>query len=284
MYQITKIHRTEKYGKGPRVYNVYSKEEAEALNLEFIHWRDVTLDTPKYSWVLSDDDYVCELIDHTVTKDKWNPKGGPSTYFYFPYTRAMFRQGAKSIKMEFMPHWETQNFSYYDPTKTWERGLKDVRFRWFANAYAIMIVNGSPLDYNALGKILRPKYKNPGYYAKRKLKNPKVEAICMEALDVLLTRKGAGREHAIDMILKSAQFAETSKSSKDLLAVAKLLAEINGIGPTKVTKIQKLEGDFDRMLEGGETIKGSISGKQTIETLEMNNDERSSEETRGAGI
>ena len=271
MYQITKVHRSEKFGKGERIYKVYTQQEADDLKLDYIHWKEVDEETPRLSWILSDDGYVAELIEFRVMSDKYRPKMPPSHSLYLPYTKAMYRSDAPSVKMEFMPHWEKQNFSYYNPERTWEDDMKGVRWKWFANAYAIMIVNGSPLDYNALGRILRPKYKNPGYYARRKLKNEKVEKMCMEALDKLLERKGAGREKAIEYILKAGDFAMTSKNAKDMLAVGKTLAEMNGMEPAKVTKTEEIDGDFEKMLDKG-SVKGTISGKRTTESVETTDD------------
>lgn len=48
-------------GKAVR-YFIYTKEEADNLGMEYTYWRDVDETTPINSWVITDDDFVFQVI------------------------------------------------------------------------------------------------------------------------------------------------------------------------------------------------------------------------------
>lgn len=262
MYEITRNHKRADLPKH-KVYKIYTEEEAKEKGIEYKHWKEVEVGD-QGKWCLSDDGYVAEVIAVKQYKPKYQNRLAYD--LYLPYTRKFVTKIYKGEKVEFLPHWKTQCWRS-TPNENWENSLKGRRWRSFARVWALMTINGY-VDYNLLGKIVKPYHRVPEWYATKKLKNAKVEKICMRELTKLLEERGAGQGETIDMILKAAKYAEGAKSSKDMLAVAKTLAEMHGMEPKKVRTTEKIEGDFEGMLDRG-SVKGNISGERTTESTEV---------------
>lgn len=260
-----KIERKHPQPVGKKVYTVYTKEEADELGLKYKPWRDVELDDK--GWVISDDGYVAEIIKISPMWSKNNPKLH-SAVIVLPYARPIIHiSPRRPIKKDllFKQAWETKKFHSISEKSEWTKKLKkNRRWKWFANAHAIMTVNGY-VDYSLLGQIVQPSHANPAIYARQKIyRNQQVKELCMEALADLLEKKGAGRERTISMILRAAELAENARNAKDLLAVARTLVELNAMEPKKITTMQQIEGDFEKMLDDG-TVKGMLTGTKTTE-------------------
>lgn len=254
MYEIKRKHRN--LDPPDRVWEIYTREEAEEKGISYTYWKDAT---PETKFLLTDDNFVSPVIKLAIYPHQ-NPRK-QSMYLNLPFTNRISYAGMEDSSLLFLPCWEKKVW-YRDPG-VWEKKIdKSARWKSFGLAWALMTLNGH-VDYEILGRIVKPWHKNPKYYAKIKLKNKRVRDIGVKALGELLSDANLKPDQVLRRLGRVMDIAEEQRNPKELLAAVKYVIELHGLQPQRVVTTQQIEGDFSKML--GETeINGTITGKKVI--------------------
>jgi len=263
----------KKRRKGKREqYKVYHKLEADELQIQYKHWQE--FDTIKEGdWVLTDDDYICEVIQIRSYKNK---KAQVNREYVYSIGRMW---ESKTNKLEYLPRKELHNFSTVKPQSHVERELKTRRAKDTIMAYTQMMLSGK-VNYEMLGNIYRPDQLVPEATVRRFLRQDKVREQVAEELEKILVDNGVTKEFAVKLILEAIDAARIKGSSGDLLKCSQEIQELLGMKKDKkmikTTETQEIEGAasffglIDSESERNEKVKAKRQLQHEIEVEDFN--------------
>lgn len=183
---------------GTKEFLVYTKEEfvtvrndskQEGNKQGYKHWRDVSVTVG--DWVISDDEYIAEVIR---INGPYDTKSGKEWCLVLPYCRKWVRRSkaGKLIARDFL---DTGNYTSSSPNKTWiDQELKMSRAKRVVETYARLLMQSggvlSTEQYEMLGSLYRPDQKIPAASVKRLLKQEKTKSMVKEELVKIMSDNG----------------------------------------------------------------------------------------------
>jgi len=244
-------------------YKVYHKLEADELKLPYKSWRDFS-NIKEGDWVLTDDNYICEVIQIRLYKNK---KGQENREFVYSIGRMW---ESPHNKLEYLPRKELRNFSTVKPQSHIDRELKNRRAKDTITAYTTMIMGGK-VDYGVLGTIYRPDQKVPEATVRRFLRQDKVREQVAEELEKIFVENGITKEFAIKLIIEAVDAARIKGSSAELLKCSQEIQELLGMKKDKkmikTTETQEIEGPsgFFNMIENEADKNATVRAKRQLQ-------------------
>lgn len=239
-----KIYRDGKW----REWKVYTKEEADKEGIKYVYWKDAT---EKLQWVLTDDDYVVQVIrlyemPSSGVKEIVTPIGKN-------FTR-------KSCELR----WGTRkDNARHDAPKA--------RRQAAIEAYVAMILAGQKVDYDFIGKILQSKSRKPGATARVFLRRESVKEMIAQELRERLKEMGIGEITPYEILLEAREIALQKGDALNLIRVAENLQEIFGHKGSKVKTVETLEASdsVTKLIEEEEQTetKRIVAKRETEEPL-----------------
>lgn len=232
MHEITRQFRgedvTSVYGAPPQTFHVYTKEEADAQGIEYVHWTDARA----HDWALTDDHYVGQCL-----RCKVHPtKGAAYSHFLtLSFARQWVRwDGKGNVKgdpfLEFEPYLETGGFQYTAPQTWQEREAKLSRTRDFVRLYArLYIAREGRLkeqDWKLLGMVYRPDQTIAEATAKRLYKQEFVKEMINDEFKKILTDAGFDEQRVLAMYKEIYDKADDLDDTKVMKGVADTIAKL----------------------------------------------------------
>jgi hypothetical protein len=193
-------------------YNVYSKEEADDLGLQYKHWREVRV----MEYALTDDGYVCQLLGTQL----FNNRKIRCLVYVFPFKKILVSKNVKLLYTE-KPDWLTNEM---------RRG----RTKLVVKLFAQQLLAGT-VDYEMLGKIYRPDQQIPAATVKRLLRQERIQNMVKDEVAKELKGIGLDTKYVLGTIKKAIEIAETKADSANMLRGAADLTELLDLKPDKQT-------------------------------------------------
>jgi hypothetical protein len=225
MDKLTRRHLTEPLIKGSKrsyykkEYIIYTKSEAEELKVAFKPWYECKVG----EFGLSDDNYVAVCLKVKYYQDKHNRR---YLNFTYPYGQMFYRPFGKKVpKLLYEKHRDSGDYTGTSTRPRWEQNVTKRQYQRFAQAYAIMLVNGN-VDWEALGKIFSADEPNPAIKAKMLLKKRYVKEMIHKQVEEALTLKNVTRTKVIEMLLKCFDKAEKKDDVTNMRQVAEDFADM----------------------------------------------------------
>lgn len=255
---------------GTKEFVVYTKEEFITIREErkqgddksgYKHWRDVSVTVG--DWVISDDDYVAEVIR---INGPYDTKSGKEWCLVLPYCRKWVRRSkaGKLLAREFL---DTGNYNSSSPNKTWiDQELKMSRAKRVVETYARLLMESggvlSAEQYNMLGKLYRPDQKIPAASVKRLLKQEKTKSMVKEELARIMSENGL----TVDAVIKTHQKIIHDAMDAGQLSVAEKangrFMDMLDMKPDKTTTQVEAQITWDHLLDEGDDAEYEIEPKR----------------------
>ncbi len=227
-------------------FDIYTKEEADALGLEYKYWKE----SDKGGWSISDDGWVCKVL----SLQEYTSKSGRKVRYYgFPYGRYWTNSNNKCLY-----ELRKQFPGSYNRTKaqTWgSHILKKKRIRALIGEVIQYKMMGWNRNWIAkeLGKKYFPKEKNPHISVKMVMNNVEVKKVMEEEFTKALEKHGIDSDMLIQKWLKAIKIAETNEDADIMLKAIKMVSDWKGLGQKKqvteqigMVTTEYLEGKIDK--------------------------------------
>ena len=253
---MDKITRTLKDSTGVRAkreYCVYTKEEADAAGIEYVHYKKAK---EAGEWVISDDGYVAQIIR---ANGPYSFRGRDKYEFVLPYCRVWSTGSSRQLKYEDFR--DAGVYSWHSPKRSYEYSLAGKRFKEALKKYAFLYVTQkgvlSEEQLKEIGNIYRPDQKIPEATFLRAVRTKTGKAMLKSELTGLMAEHGITPAHVITQhqqiiqdAIDSGQLGVAEKANKQFIEMLDLV-------PDKVTVTEKLEGGirFDHLIAAKEETK-----------------------------
>jgi hypothetical protein len=194
-------------------YNIYTKDEAIDLGIQFKPWREARVS----EYILTDDNYVCQLI---AIQEFTNPHKQSYIVYVFPFKRILLTKSCKLFYTQ-KPDWVTSEM---------RRG----RTKLVVKLLAQQLIKGE-VDYDMLGKIYRPDQQIPAATVKRLLRQERIQNMVKDEIQKELGGVGLNAKYVLTTIKKAIELAETKGDPGNMLRGTKDLSELLDLNPEKQT-------------------------------------------------
>ena len=222
-----------------REYRVYTRDEAEERDIQFVDWRTVG----KGEWGLTDDGWVGECTDKRQYKERYNIVFSFGQFWYTPAT--------KYGKCEYEPRRDSESYAMTSPKQPWEvkKGRKE--YKDFVSVYVSQMLEGT-IDYTTLGKVFGEK-KNHEIKARMLLKKEYVKEMIDKELKDVFSEKGIDEGTVIDMISSAHEVAKEKNDESNMLRAAENFVKI-----LKMDTKNEQKDTFDAELSSLERIQDAL--------------------------
>jgi hypothetical protein len=215
-------------------YSVYTDIEADEKGIIYKYWQQCG----PGEYGISDDHYVSECLARNEYKT--------NTEMVYPFGRQWL---GKHRKLQFVPHYESNNFSTVS-TKTYsEIEAQSGRAELAVNAYLAYKMAGLSPDMDKIGSIYRPDQKTPAIAAKRLFKTKEAKKMIEEKLKEILIEKDIDEGFVLDTIKDAIEVAKVKESSADMIRAAKELSIFLDMAPKTKQVTESLEVDMTHQIE-----------------------------------
>lgn len=209
---------------------VYTKEEADARGLEYVHWRHAETG----QWALTDDDYVAQVLNLQIYRNK---KGVTRRYLRFVFCK-IFVMGKPLM---YQIYKEKGDYNKIKPEGDLERGRLRQKHRNFAFMYAQMMVHNGWVNWTKLGKAFNPTAKNPKLNAQSLAKVPKMQQMIQDEVKKALLSNDVTADSVIKMVLEASNVAKGKKDAGNMLKAADMLMDVLQIKVKRGTMVPEHE-------------------------------------------
>jgi len=201
-----------------RLFNIYSKAEADEKDVEYVYWKEANAN----NYAISDDDYVFRVISKKTYKDRY---GAARSFYKFPFGNKW--DGKKAVLY-------FKSYQSGEIQENWEKKeMGKTRTKNAVNAYVAMMLSKKPIDWEILGNIYRPDQKIPSATVKRLFKMDKVQQMVETKTKSVLADKGVTKDSIIQTILDAIEVARHKQDAGNMLKGADNLADYLEMKPTK---------------------------------------------------
>lgn len=227
-------------------FDIYTKEEADALGLEYKYWKE----SDKGGWCISDDGWVCKVL----SLQEYTSKSGRKVRYYgFPYGRYWTSSNSKCLY-----ELRKQFPGSYNRTKAQTWGSHILKKRVIKNlikdVLQMRLVGWRDRKIaGELGKKYFPKDPKSWIAVKKVMNNVEVRKIMEEEFDKALEKHGITTDLLITKWLKAVEIAETNEDADIILKAIKMVSDWKGLGQKKqvteqigMVTTEYLEGKIDR--------------------------------------
>jgi hypothetical protein len=235
-----------------RDFVVRSKDEAEALSLPFLPWRQAPIGT----LALTDDGYVVDCLSSSIFTDK---KGKTRVFKTFSIGRVFIGPGAKL-------RWEPRRTSgnlYATTEKSWqEKESKLTRTKNVVKLYVAQFLQGK-VNWAMLGQAYRPDQKIPEATVRRLFKERKIQEMVNKEIEKAATDQGLSAAWVMEILKKAAAVAEMNGDAGSMVRAAKEVRELLDLSPKNNTPDSEqflalgVEADLSKgMMEAAKELEG----------------------------
>ncbi len=216
---------TRRIGGKAQEFRVYSKEEADATGIKYVHWKQAQ----PGDWALSDDGYVGECLKSKAYTDRNRAKVLVTLSFGRMWVYP-------SAKLEYLPRKAKGAYSYCSPTTWADVEARMTRTKRTVHAYALMVIDGQGVDWKKLGLIYRPDQRIPGATVRRLFKQEAIREMIDKRFRELISARGITEGDVIDMLLNAFKMAGNNKDAKEMRMVAEDFSKMLDMYPSKEVK------------------------------------------------
>ena len=219
-------------------YKIYTKEEADGMNLEYKSWKDV--DEGEYG--LSSDGYVGICLSKKAYTDK---NGNTKVNIRMSYGTNWI---TKNSKISFLTNLSANCYTQSNPTHWADKEAGKTRTKNLVNAYCDMLLSDRSINWDILGKIYRPDEKTPAATVRRLMKQESIQKMVEEKTKDLLIKKGIDREYVIDLHQEVIEKARETGKPSLILQAADVFMDLLEMKPGKKIITDSLEVDFSSQI------------------------------------
>jgi hypothetical protein len=210
-----------RFGGRSKAWLVYTKEEADAKGIEYVHWSRAE----EGQWCITDDDFVTQLVRKAGPYREHRGSEEERYQVTFPFCRRWL--GTQELRYE--------EYRVSD-LRPWLRDeLSRDRFRRALRLYASLIITkGYPLsdaDMHAVGIAYRPDQKIPAATFSRMMRYQESREMLTKEIENLLEERGINRGKVVDMFKEAFETARETGNSATMRSVAKDLSEMLDMKP-----------------------------------------------------
>ena len=217
MYEISIKHKDI----GKRVYNVYTKDEADTKGVEYKYWKEAD----KGDYALTDDNYVGKVIQK---KCYTGDNGIDSYYIRMPFGYAFHSPKYPTQKLKADGRLSNHTLSG-KPQLEVRKGHTD--WKNLALVYSLCFNTDVAID---------TVYDNPTASkrrtAKRWMRTEEFKSMVKDELSDVLAEKGHNRSRTIDLLDKGLEMAEKKGDVTNFLRVVENIQDMLGMKDKTVTK------------------------------------------------
>ena len=232
-----------------REYSVYTREEAEERDIQFLDWRSVE----PGQWGLTDDGWVGECIKKQQYEKKVNVVFGFGHFFYYKSS------GKGACNYE--PRRDTESYSSVTAKPAWQTFKGKKQYKDFVKVYVNQLINGN-VDYTVLGKVFGEE-KNFDIKARLLLKKEYVKEMIDQELKKVFEEKGINEGSVIDMIKDAHEVAKVKNDPSNMLRAAENFVKI-----LKMDAKEEKKDTFDAEISTLERIESAMSLEPEPKMLE----------------
>lgn len=234
MHTITRNLR-----EGKRTFSIFTKQEADSQNLQYVGWRKVR----PGEWALTDDQFVAECLKRKT----YHRRGRPVDFVMLSFAA---RWDTPSTRFTFQDHYDTGVFGYVTSPRSWiEREAGKTRTKVMVREYVRMVL-ARDVDYTKLGLIYRKDQRIPAASVRRILKQETIKQMVSQEMEAKLKEAGIDVNYVFDLYKKAVMVAEEEGDAASIVKVAQDLAEILDVKPKKATITRVLTGQVTKEIEG----------------------------------
>ena len=232
-------------------YPVYTSSEADADGIFFKYWQDC--DNGDFG--CSDDGYVGECISRKSYKN--------GTEVSMSYGKMWIGSHRKLL---YEPRRVSGNFATVSHKTFEEVEGKSDRAKRAVNVYTMMMLSGSPIDWEMIGKIYRKDQKRPDLTAKRLFKQEVIKHMVDERIDKALKERDMGEGAVLDVIDEAIQLARKKEDPATMLRGAENLIRIVDMLPKRAVQTDTMQIDVtNEIMDQVESHNESIRLEQKKE-------------------
>ncbi len=216
-----------------QVYKIYTIEEADKLNITYLHWKEAHIG----DYALSDDGYVGKCIGRKTYTDK---KGRVKTFIKLSYGA---NWAGNTNKIQYLVNRSHGVYTQANPTGWAEREAKKTRTKNLVNAYVGQLTSTKQVDYKQLGYIYRPDQQNPAATVRRVLKQEVIKKMVEKKLREVLSEKGINSSSVLDTMLEGLHIARNKQDVTNMIKISDAFMELLEMKPNKKITTDTLQLD-----------------------------------------
>jgi hypothetical protein len=209
-------------------YPVYSEEEATNREIKYKSWRKCR----EGDFGMSDDGYVSECVYRKKYKTK--------DQVTFPFGR----QWVDQSKLEYVPHRNAGQYSQVGILSWDEQEAGKTRTKNAVKLYAEMMLSGSLIDWNLIGKVYRSDQERPDLTAKRLFKKERIQKMLDEEIQKALKERNISQGDVLDIILSGIEVAKENSDASNILRGAEQFVKIMDMLPKKTMQTDTVQIDM----------------------------------------
>lgn len=233
---------------------VYAPDEPLPPGIEPVPWREA--EEPG-QWVRTDDGFVCEAFRVNGPY----PNRGARCREVVTVAGVSWTDSRQVLLWERERAWASETLSLTQRKRWGALEARKARTKRAVAVAAQMVVSGQPIDYEAVGRVFRPREARPGASARRLLKQREVKAMLTEKIAEHFTAEGLSAA-SVPEVLKAA--IEAAKEKNDARALLEIARELEEYFPAKPTRTKTTEERWDfgaEMLAEADRVTGQIGAR-----------------------
>ena len=214
-----------------KTYLVYTKDEADADNINYKHWKEV--DPGGYG--LTDDNYVAVCIGKKTYTDKQKRQRD------FVKLSCGVGWVSKNTQLLYEPNRDFGLYSQVKPDYWVKKEIRSTRFKNAVVAYVEQLLSDTGVNWDIIGNIYRPEQKIPAATVRRLFKQQEVRDVVEEKLKAILSEKGITQEKVLELYEKGLIMAETKIDIGNYLKIIDTYADFLEMKPGKKITTESVE-------------------------------------------
>ena len=214
-----------------KTYIVYTKDEADADNINYKHWKEAE----PGDYGLTDDNYVAVCIGKKVYTDKQKRQSA------FVKLSCGVGWVSKNTQLLYEPNRDFGLYSQVKPDYWVKKEIRSTRFKNAVVAYVEQLLSDTGVNWDIIGNIYRPEQKIPAATVRRLFKQQEVRDVVEEKLKGILSEKGITQEKVLDLYEKGLLMAETKIDIGNYIKIIDTYADLLEMKPGKKITTESVE-------------------------------------------
>ena len=214
-----------------KTYIVYTKDEADADNINYKHWKEAE----PGDYGLTDDNYVAVCIGKKVYTDKQKRQRA------FVKLSCGVGWVSKNTQLLYEPNRDFGLYSQVKPDYWVKKEIRSTRFKNAVVAYVEQLLSDTGVNWDIIGNIYRPEQKIPAATVRRLFKQQEVRDVVEEKLKGILSEKGITQEKVLDLYEKGLLMAETKIDIGNYIKIIDTYADLLEMKPGKKITTESVE-------------------------------------------
>ena len=214
-----------------KTYIVYTKDEADADNINYKHWKEAE----PGDYGLTDDNYVAVCIGKKVYTDKQKRQRA------FVKLSCGVGWVSKNTQLLYEPNRDFGLYSQVKPDYWVKKEIRSTRFKNAVVAYVEQLLSDTGVNWDIIGNIYRPEQKIPAATVRRLFKQQEVRDVVEEKLKGILSEIGITQEKVLDLYEKGLLMAETKIDIGNYIKIIDTYADLLEMKPGKKITTESVE-------------------------------------------